>query len=267
MILFPNAKINIGLHVTGRRTDGYHDLETVFYPVGITDALELVKSSEFKFTTSGIPFDGDLNDNLCIKAYQLISADVELPPVHMHLHKRIPVGAGLGGGSADAAFCIRLLNEQFTIGLTLQQQETYARKLGADCAFFIRNQAALGTGKGDELSAVPLSLRNYHVIVVMPPVAVSTASAYQAITPKKPAHLLNRLIELPVNEWQGRIVNDFEPAVFGQHPQLAEIKHQLYSAGALYASMSGSGSALYGIFKNAIRLPALEAANQVFYAI
>ena len=267
MILFPNAKINIGLNILSRREDGFHNLETIFYPLAIRDALEVVEADQLKFTSSGLEIPGDAMDNLCLKAYHLLSKDYKIPPVHIHLHKNIPIGAGLGGGSADASFFIRLMNEKFELGMEASQMEAYASKLGSDCAFFIQNKPALAVGKGDQLHAIEVDLSTYFIMLVMPKVQVSTSDAYRGVRPAAVASSLADLIKLPVEEWRVAIKNDFEPSVFLQHPIIAEIKSKLYSAGALYACMSGSGSSVFGIFEKELKLPDLEQDNKVFYGV
>ncbi|HYK76969.1 MAG TPA: 4-(cytidine 5'-diphospho)-2-C-methyl-D-erythritol kinase [Daejeonella sp.] len=267
MILFPNAKINIGLNIISRRNDGYHNLETIFYPVEVKDALEVIEAPSLEFTASGITIPGAATDNLCIKAWHLLAKDMKIPTVHIHLHKHIPIGAGLGGGSADAAFFIRLMNEKFNLGLSNDQMQDYARQLGADCAFFILNEPALAFEKGDHFSKIDLDLSAYYLVLVMPPVQVSTDEAYQNVQPKNPDKALSELIQLPVENWRDHIVNDFETSVFKNHPSIRTIKSALYEAGALYASMSGSGSSVYGIFRNEVKLPELEQGNTVFYGV
>lgn len=267
MIIFPNAKINLGLNIISRRDDGYHNIETILYPVKIKEALEIVEADELLFTSSGIHIPGSLNDNLCLRAWHLISKNVNLPKVHIHLHKQIPVGAGLGGGSADGAFCIRLLNEKFNLEFTASQMEDYARQLGSDCAFFIKNQPALASGKGDEFEPINLNLDKYFLVLVMPPVHVSTAEAYGRIKTDSKATSLAGLEVLPMEGWRDFLKNDFECPVFESHPVIKNVKDALYEAGALYASMSGSGASVYGIFKNEIKLPLLENNNVVFYGI
>jgi 4-diphosphocytidyl-2-C-methyl-D-erythritol kinase len=267
MILFPNAKINIGLNIISRREDGFHNLETIFYPLAIRDALEVVEADQLKFTSSGLEIPGDAMDNLCLKAYHLLSKDYKIPPVHIHLHKNIPIGAGLGGGSADASFFIRLMNEKFELGMEASQMEAYASKLGSDCAFFIQNKPALAVGKGDQLHAIEVDLSTYFIMLVMPKVQVSTSDAYRGVRPAAVASSLADLIKLPVEEWRVAIKNDFEPSVFLQYPIIAEIKSKLYSAGALYACMSGSGSSVFGIFEKELKLPDLEQDNKVFYGV
>lgn len=267
MVAFPNAKINIGLNITARRPDGYHNLESVFYPILIRDVIEVIEAPELKFTASGLDIPGNSQDNLCIKAYSLLAGDYDLVPVHIHLHKHIPVGAGLGGGSSDAAFFIRLMNEKFELGLTDEQMEGYCRRLGADCAFFISNKPVFAVGKGDEFSPVDLDLTSYFMVLVLPGVRISTSEAYRDVKPAKSGVYLPELIKLPVSEWRSGIKNDFERSIFKNHPVVRGIKSGLYEAGAMYASMSGSGSSVYGIFNEKIKLPELEKNNQVFYGV
>jgi len=267
MITFPNAKINIGLNIISRRSDGYHNIETIFYPIAIQDALEVVEADELSFTSSGITIPGNSDDNLCLKAYRLISQDVRLPLVHIHLHKHIPIGAGLGGGSADAAFLIKLLNEKFTLGLSIEQMETYAKQLGADCAFFIKNEPTFAFEKGDVFKDVKLDLTPYFKVLIMPPVQVSTNEAYQNIKAQASNHSLEDLIKLPVEQWKGLVKNDFEVSVFKKYPAIKKIKEALYESGALYASMSGSGASVYGIFNSKVDLPELEKDNSVYYGV
>ena len=266
MILFPNAKINIGLNIVGKRPDGYHNLETIFYPVHIKDAIEVVEADKIQFSASGLSIPGSADDNICLKAYQLLKKNFStIPPVHIHLHKHIPIGAGLGGGSADASFFIKLMNEKFNLGMENLQMEHYAAQLGSDCAFFIQNKPAYATAKGDELSLIDLDLRSYSMVLVMPTIGVSTAEAYQGLQISQSLVSLIEMVKLPVSDWRLAIKNDFEQSVFSKYPQIGQIKAALYEAGALYASMSGSGSSVYGIFKHAIKLPQLERENKVFY--
>ncbi len=250
MISFPNAKINIGLNVVSKRTDGYHDLETIFYPVQLADALEMVVSERTEITVSGIVIDGELNDNLVIKAYNLLKEEFDLPPVKFHLHKVIPFGAGLGGGSADAAFTLKMLNGSFKLGLKTDQLENYATKLGADCAFFIQNKPTFATGIGNQLQPINLDLSNYQIVIIKPNISVSTKDAYQNIVPQNPTIRLFNLVNSPVSAWKNQVINDFEKSVFSSFTQLSELKKLLYMLGAEYVSMSGSGSALFGIFRS-----------------
>ena len=223
MLLFPNAKINLGLNVVGRRPDGYHDIETVFYPIGLCDVLSIVPSAtctDYSFSTGGIPVGGDAEDNLVVKAYRLLQRECALPPVDISLEKRIPFGAGLGGGSADAAFMLRGLNELFALGLSADRLEQLAARLGADCPVFVRNKPVFATGIGNVFSPISLSLEGYTLLVVKPGVHVSTAEAYSRVTPRRPAEPLTQLLARPVDEWRGRVVNDFEESVFALHPQV-----------------------------------------------
>lgn len=264
MLIFPNAKINIGLNITERRADGYHNLETVFYPLGIKDALEIVEADELSFQSSGLEIPGRIEDNLCIKGYHLLKKDLDVPPVKIHLHKHIPIGAGLGGGSADAAFFVRLMNQKFGLGLTDDRMIDYARQLGADCAFFIKNEPVFAFEKGDEFEPVKLDLSKYHIALVMPPVHVSTAEAYRGVKPAPVEYSLMELVQEPVAGWKKFIKNDFEVSVFRDHPEIRGVKAALYEAGALYASMSGSGASVFGIFEHKPNLEHLAGENQIF---
>ena len=259
MITFPCAKINLGLNIVSKRPDGYHNLETVFYPIPLTDALE-IKYMDEKFPSespcdlkiTGNDIDCNEEVNLVIKAYQLLAADFQLPRVHAHLVKRIPTQAGLGGGSSDAAYMIRLLDERFRLNIGIPEMERYAAKLGADCAFFITADPSYAEGIGDVLMPVDVpgaGLGGYYLAVVKPSVAVSTRDAYAAIVPKTPAKCCRDIVRQPIETWKDELVNDFEAPIFAMHPELAAIKQSLYDAGAVYAAMSGSGSALFGIFR------------------
>jgi 4-diphosphocytidyl-2-C-methyl-D-erythritol kinase len=265
MIVFPNAKINIGINITGRRPDGYHNIETVFYPLPIYDALEALPGPGLTFRSSGLEIPGSIEDNLCIRGYQLMQKDYLLPPVDIHLLKHIPIGAGLGGGSADAAFFIKLINGLFNLGLGTAQMLDYARGLGADCAFFIENKPVFAFEKGDRFENIDLDLSGFHIVLVMPPVHVSTAEAYRGVRPAPVSRSLKELITLPLEEWKNHIKNDFENSVFKNHPAIRGVKAALYDAGALYASMSGSGASVFGIFHKKPDLSSLAKTNQVFY--
>lgn len=259
MITFPCAKINLGLNIVSKRPDGYHNLETVFYPIPLTDALE-IKYMDEKFPSespcdlkiTGNDVDCNEEDNLVIKAYQLLAADFQLPRVHAHLVKRIPTQAGLGGGSSDAAYMIRLLDERFRLNIGIPEMERYAAKLGADCAFFITADPSYAEGIGDVLMPADVpgaGLGGYYLAVVKPSVAVSTRDAYAAIVPKTPTKCCRDIVRQPIETWKDELINDFEAPIFAMHPELAAIKQSLYDAGAVYAAMSGSGSALFGIFR------------------
>jgi len=248
MIAFPNAKINLGLYVTEKRLDGFHNLETVFVPVDWTDVLEVVPSTNTGFSASGITISGDPENNLVMKAYRLIRKDFELPELKIHLHKQIPFGAGLGGGSADGAFMLKMLNRMFDLNIPEEKLLDYAAVLGSDCPFFIRNKPVFATGRGDKMNIINLTLNNTFILLVKPPVEVSTAKAFQYVVPEKPGISLPEILNLPVQKWRNKVINQFESSVFKQYPEIGKIKQQLYKMGALYASMSGSGSCVFGLF-------------------
>jgi 4-diphosphocytidyl-2-C-methyl-D-erythritol kinase len=253
MICFPNAKINLGLHVTRKRPDGLHDIETIFYPVPLTDALEAVPADENVFHRTGLPIASPEEDDIVMKAFRLLSRKYPLPPLAIYLKKAIPTEAGLGGGSSDAAFTLKLINDVCELKIPAGELERMAAVLGADCPFFIRNTPLIASGTGNIFRpAGGVSLKNCLLYIVKPPVAVSTKEAYAAIQPRKPAFPLDRLASLPVSEWRDRLVNDFEPGVFEKYPEIGEIKRRLYDLGAEYAAMSGSGSAVFGLFKKTI---------------
>lgn len=259
MIVFPCAKINLGLNIVSKREDGYHNLETVFYPIPLYDALE-IKYMDEKFPSqvacdlkvTGNAVECDEQNNLVVKAYNLLAEDYKLPRVHAHLYKHIPSQAGLGGGSSDAAFMIRLLDERFRLNIGNPEMEKYAARLGADCAFFIEAEPAYAEGIGDKLMTVDGpkgNLNGYYLAIVKPDIAVSTKEAYAAITPTATSKSCREIVRQPIETWKEELVNDFEAPIFKLHPELAEIKEKLYQQGAKYAAMSGSGSALFGIFE------------------
>ena len=256
MLTFPTAKINIGLQVTERRSDGYHNLDTVFYPIPIKDALEVIVTEgtdyDCRLHISGIHIEGDTDNNLVVRAYRLLAADYTLPSVDIYLHKHIPTGAGLGGGSADASYMLRLLNEMFELDITTEKLEAYATKLGADCPFFITGRPVYATGIGNEFHPLSLDLSGWYLVVVKPEVFVSTKEAYSMVRPEKPEVTLDKKIIRPITKWKEIISNDFEKGIFALHPELADIKAKLYTLGATYAAMSGSGSALFGLFESPI---------------
>lgn len=254
MITFPNAKINLGLDIVERRPDGYHNLETVFFPIPLQDILEININTEpdapdCSFVMYNASFDGDSNDNLVVKAYKALAADHTLPKVKMALHKNIPTGAGLGGGSADAAFALKMLNDMAKLGLSDERLEEYAAKIGADCAFFIKNRPAFAEGIGNILSPTPCNIDGYCIVLVKPEIHISTKEAYSLVVPEYPATRLAEIAGKSVAEWKGLMKNDFERSIFAKHPSMEKIKEELYGMGAVYASMSGSGSAFFGIFK------------------
>ena len=254
MITFPNAKINLGLDIVEKRPDGYHNLETVFYPIPLCDILEITPATDkdapdYTFKMYNAVFDGNDDDNLVIKAYKALAADYKLPKVDISLYKHIPTGAGLGGGSADAAFALKMLNEIANLGLSSEEQCTYAARIGADCAFFIDNTPAYATGIGNILTPTECSIAGYYLVLVKPDVHVSTKDAYALVTPQKPQVPLTSIAQRPIDKWKGEMKNDFEKSIFAKHPEMEKIKEELYSMGAVYASMSGSGSSFFGIFK------------------
>lgn len=266
MILFPNCKINLGLHITRKRPDGYHDLETVFYPLPLRDAVEIVSNQAFRagntaapiyagqpeameLILTGLPVKGEAADNLCVKAWHLLKKDYpQLPPVQLHLHKAIPMGAGLGGGSSDAAFTLHLLNNKFKLGISTEKLLEYALLLGSDCPFFIINQPCIATGRGELLQPIPLDLSAWSFLLVYPEVHINTGWAFEQITPALPGKPISEVIGQPVSSWKDTLINDFEAPVCRLHPALGHIKETLVASGAVYASMTGSGSSFYGIF-------------------
>ncbi len=265
MIVFPNAKINIGLQVLKKRADNYHELETVFYPVKKCDILEIIEAPKLSLHTSGIIIEGNIEENICLKAYKMLAKDFKLPIIAIYLHKVIPIGAGLGGGSSDAAFMIKALNEKFKLSLTNEKMQDYARQLGADCAFFIKSQPVFAEGIGNEFTDIKLDLSSYHFIIVKPKIHISTQEAYQSVVPDSHGKNLKQNIQTPIENWKNTIINDFEAGIFRKFPEIREIKEEMYHMGALYASMSGSGSAVFGIFKEKPVFPENEQKYGVFY--
>lgn len=262
MVVFPNCKINLGLNVISKRTDGYHNLETVFYPIAFHDILEIISTpfsdSKVKLSVSGITLDVDPNSNICIKAYRLIKSDFpEIPNIKLHLHKTIPIGAGIGGGSADGAFMLTALNKKFNLGLSQEQLISYALQLGSDAPFFIKNEPVYATGRGEYLTSIRLNLTGYKIILINPGIHINTGWAFSKIAPKEPLKNINQIIQQPVEAWQYELVNDFEIPVFAEYPEIKLLKEKLIQSGAVYSSMSGSGSTVYGIFRKeqAVSIP------------
>ena len=252
MVSFPGSKLNLGLHILAKRKDGYHDIETCFYPIPWTDVLEFQPSAKWAFECTGLHIAGKLSDNLCVKAYELLNKDFSLPGVQGHLHKIVPMGAGLGGGSADAAHTLRILNQLFELHLSANQLAGYANRLGSDCPHFLKDMATVGRGRGEILEPIDLTLKGYFLVVVTPEVHVSTAEAYAGIVPQVPPENLDSLLRLPIHQWRDRLTNHFESTVFRRYPELEQLKKSLYDIGAVYASLSGSGSSLFGIFTKEI---------------
>ncbi len=266
MIVYPNAKINIGLNVVEKRPDGYHNLETVFYPIGLQDILEIkvldegnVPECGYKLKITGTILDGSPEDNLVVRAFKMLKHDFNLPPVSIGLYKHIPTGAGLGGGSSDAAFTIKTLNKRFDLRLTDEQMEDYCTRLGADCPFFIKDTPVFATGIGNEFHPVSFSLKGKHLVLVKPDIFVSTKDAYAKVNVRRPDTPLPELLAQPLETWKDTIINDFERSVFSKYPEIAAIKDSMYDIGAVYASMSGSGSSVFGIFDEPV-----ENIDEVF---
>lgn len=254
MLVFPNCKINLGLNITAKRPDGFHDIETVFYPINWCDALEIIEtqpeSEPFTFSKTGLPIIGKIEDNLIFKAWQLISENKQMPPIKVHLHKNLPMGAGLGGGSSDAAFFINLIDQKFNFNLSFYQKANIASKLGSDCSFFLKNQPVLAKGKGNEFFPVKINLSKYYILLVYPNIHSDTKNAYDSIVPKVAKKDLRSIIEnTPVHDWKNYLTNDFEETVFIKYPQIKDLKDLFYANGATYACMSGSGSSVFGIYE------------------
>ncbi len=261
MVVFPNSKINLGLNILDKRPDGFHNLETVFIPIPLKDSLEIIRAKEnstaVAFSQSGFVVDGDMEDNLCIKAYNLLKKDFpQLPAIQMHLHKAVPMGAGLGGGSADAAFTLKMLNDKFHLNLSTGQLINYSLTLGSDCPFFIINKPCFATGRGEILQTIELSLSGYHLLLINPGIHINTGWAFSQLKNEPAENRLSKKllqhINGPITTWRNKIINDFELPVFAAHPQLEEIKETVYNSGAIYAAMSGSGSTIFGLFERSI---------------
>lgn len=257
MICFPNAKINIGLNITEKRKDGYHNLETMFYPIPLEDSLEIIVKENnitpYKLFVNGTEDQSIINDNIVTKAYQSIKKDYDIPPIEVYLTKQIPHGAGLGGGSADAAFMLKLMNEKFCLGIRDEDLEIRAGEIGADCPFFIRNKPTLAFERGDKFKEIDISLAGYKIILIKPNIHISTKEAFDGICPSKlKAGEIERYLKEDIKEWKKYITNDFEKTVFAIYPELEQIKNKLYDMGAIYASMSGTGSTIYGLFDTEI---------------
>ena len=250
MIEFPNCKINLGLNITQKRPDGFHDIETVFYPVKWSDALEIIEggTAPFELSVSGIKVEGKMEENIIFKAYKLLAAEHTLPNLKVYLHKVLPMGAGLGGGSSDAAFFLKLANKQLKLDLSTEKLTTIARKLGSDCAFFIENSPVFAKGKGDEFEPLNVDLSPYHILVVYPGIHSNTKEAYEGCVPAVPGKSIKEIIAQPIGTWKNELKNDFEKTIFKKYPEIEKLKQQFYDNGAVYASLSGSGSAVFGIF-------------------
>lgn len=250
MVIFPNCKINLGLNITKKRADGFHDLETVFYPLPILDVLEIISAEDglTEFFNTGIP-TGEHEHNLCLKAYHLVKKDYpQVPAIKMHLHKMIPMGAGLGGGSADASYTLRLLDKKYNLGIPEQKLFEYALSLGSDCPFFLLNKPSLAKGRGELLTPVQLSLSGYKILIINPGIHINTKEIFREIVPSIPKKKISTIIHQPVETWKEELKNDFEKIVFAKHDEIKNIKDEMYQEGAIYASMTGTGSTVFGIF-------------------
>lgn len=264
MVAFPNAKINLGLFVTEKRNDGYHNLETCMIPIPWQDGVEIIPAKKFAFSSTGIQLPDRPEKNLVVRAFRLLQKELNLEQAQIHLHKSIPSGAGLGGGSADAAFMLNLMNEQFQLFLDSFILEDYAEILGSDCPFFINNEPAIATGKGEMLEPLDHNpLENKHLAVIVPNIHISTQEAYSGIIPRKPPKSIRSILQEPIENWREELVNDFETSIFPQYPELEGIKSKLYEEGALYAGMTGSGSGMYGVFEEKKALSSLEERFEV----
>ncbi len=250
MICFPNGKINLGLRVVSKRPDGFHNIETLFYPVPIRDVLEFLPADTFQLNVSGLPIDIEKENNLIYKTWVLLHNKYKIPPLQVHLHKTIPPGSGLGGGSANVAFFIKATNTYFELGLNKSKMKKLAGQLGSDCPFFIENKAAFASGKGEVLQTANISLKGKYLLIIKPKIQVSTQKAYSIIRAEKPEIRLSEIISKPIDQWKNILLNDFEKPIFKLHPEIGNLKNNMYSIGAAYASMTGSGSAVFGIFEN-----------------
>ncbi len=263
MIAFSNCKINLGLNVIDKRNDGFHNLSTCFYPINVCDVLEIIKNDTFKFEATGIPIYSTVEQNLIVKAYRLLQQDFkQIGNVSIHLHKNIPTGAGVGGGSANASYALTLLNDLFSLQLSTEQLLSYAAILGSDCPFFIHNKPCIASGRGELLQPFQLDLSDYYLLLVFPKAHVSTKDAFANIIPKQPQYNIAHILQQPIETWQHQLTNDFETTVFVKYPELLAIKNKLYDNKALYASMSGSGSSIYGIYSSAS--DAQYVADEIF---
>jgi 4-diphosphocytidyl-2-C-methyl-D-erythritol kinase len=268
MVAFPPCKINLGLHVVRKRPDGFHDLETCFFPVPFTDVLEIIRAEELVFTTSGLDIPGSAADNLCLKAFRMLRDDGLISAnVRIHLHKIVPTGAGLGGGSSDAAHTLRMLNTIFDLKLGTSALESYAARLGSDCAFFIHDTPMMGTGRGEILEPIELSLSGMFLVLLNPGIHVSTADAFGGIKPEASRTSLASIIKSPIGEWRDVLRNDFEVTVFERYPAIGALKDRLYAAGATYAAMTGSGSTVFGIFQEPVDIPSVDSKTLIWQGV
>jgi len=266
MITYPNAKINLGLNIINKRDDGFHNIESLFYPVKLCDILEIIETSEeTEFTSTGIDIPGDADNNLCLLAWRLLKTDFNIPNVKIHLHKVVPIGAGLGGGSADGAFTLTMLNDMFELELSVKKLEEYAAKLGSDCAFFIKNTPAFAEGRGEILHDFEAILKNKHIALINPGIHISTKEAYSGVKAQALETPLKELLQKPIANWQNHIINDFEPSIVKNHPTIGKLIDELQDAGAVYTAMTGSGSSVFGIFEQEISEKIKDQFKPYFY--
>jgi 4-diphosphocytidyl-2-C-methyl-D-erythritol kinase len=249
MIIFPQAKINLGLHVLYKRPDTYHELETCMVSIPLFDVLEILPAENFEFHQSGIEVSGTLESNLCVKAFRLLQQEYTIPNVYMHLRKQIPMGAGLGGGSSDAAHVINGLNDLFDLEITQSRKEEFAAILGSDCPFFINGSPKVAKGRGEVLSPIALDLSGYHLLLIYPNIHISTVEAYSNVSFYSGEYSIREILNSPITEWKFNLQNTFEEHIFEIHPRLKNLRNEMYEAGAIYSAMSGSGSTIFGIFK------------------
>lgn len=262
MVSFPNAKINIGLNIVSKRADGYHNIESCFYPIGWTDVLEIVPAETFSFISTGLPIPGNEENNLCCKAYKLLHEKFDIPTVQIHLHKVIPMGAGLGGGSADGSFALTMLNELFGLGIGEDELRSYAAELGSDCPFFINNSPVFVEGTGEKLTPIPFDLTGYKIMLIHPHVHISTQDAYASVTPKPSAiAIMDLMKETKMSDWKGMVINDFEKSFESKFEAIQDLKDFFYTQGAIYSSMTGSGSTVYGLFENGKNLDEIASTQ------
>lgn len=267
LVEFANAKINIGLQIVEKRSDGFHNLVSCFYPVGWEDTVSIhcIEGVHTTFSSAGLPIPGSSEGNLCLKAYQLLAQDFQLPAVGIELQKKIPIGAGLGGGSADSAYTLRILNTMFSLSLSTWQLENYARQLGSDCAFFIQNKPVLAIEKGDKFEDISLNLNGLHIVIAYPNIHISTQEAYSGVQAQKPLVDLKAALGLPIEQWPLHVTNDFEKSLLPKYPAIAALKDYMYKEGACYSSMTGSGSAVYGIWRQLPSASLLDWLNEKKY--
>ena len=248
MVIFPNCKINLGLNVICKRSDGYHDIETIFFPIPITDVLEIITSEDTQINITGIPLDYS-GENICLRAYHLLKKDFpDLPEINIHLHKVIPIGAGLGGGSSNGVSMLMLLCKKYNLQIPEQKIYDYALELGSDCPFFVLNKPAFAFGRGEILEEITISLSGYQMMITNPGIHINTKELFQQITPNETSTSIKEIIQLPIVDWKNNLVNDFESIVFQKHPAIKNLKDKMYKNGAVYAAMTGTGSSVFGLF-------------------